>query len=128
MTMNSLLWTAQLLLAAVFLFSGLAKLTMSRERMLATGQTGAAAYPMPIVRFTATCELLAVVGLILPLLLHTAESLTGWAAAGLAVVMIGAMAMHARLAVTQKRSTEWRNVAVNVALLLVCLFVAINRI
>ena len=112
----------------IFLLSGAAKVTMSRERMLATGQTGAAAFPLPITRFTAVCELLAVIGLILPLLLGVAEPLTGWAAVGLAVVMVGAMSMHATLAVTEHRVAEWRNVLVNVALLLVCAFVAVGRI
>jgi hypothetical protein len=112
----------------VFLLSGAAKLTMSRERMLATGQTGAAAFPLPITRFTAACELLAIAGLILPRLLGVAETLAGWAAVGLAVVMLGAMSMHAKLAVTEHRATEWRNALVNVVLLLLCVFVAVGRI
>jgi uncharacterized membrane protein YphA (DoxX/SURF4 family) len=116
------------LLAAIFLLSGVLKSTMSRGRLLATGQTGAAAYPLPVVRFTAICELVAVVGLILPTLLGIAPALTGWAAVGLAVVMVGAMAMHARLAIGQRRPAEWRNVGVNVLILLVCLFVASGRL
>ena len=126
--MNTALWVAQALLAVIFLLSGVAKLMMSRERMLATGQTGAAAFPLPITRFTAACELVAVVGLILPGLLGVAESLTGWAAVGLAVVMLGAMSMHTKLAVTQHPVAEWRNAAFNVAILLLCVFVAAGRI
>jgi uncharacterized membrane protein YphA (DoxX/SURF4 family) len=126
--MNVMLWTGQGLLAAIFLLSGLAKSTMSRERLLATGQTGAAAFPMPVVRFTAVCELLAVVGLIVPRLLGVAPALTGWAAAGLVLVMIGAIAMHTRLAVTQHRPSEWRNVATNVVILTVCVVVAAGRL
>jgi hypothetical protein len=38
----------QVLLAVIFLLSEAAKLTTSPERMLATGQTGAAAFPLPI--------------------------------------------------------------------------------
>ncbi|HEY7052950.1 MAG TPA: DoxX family protein [Mycobacterium sp.] len=126
--MHTALWAAQIVLALIFLASGLAKLTMSHERMLASGQTGAAAYPMPVVRFTAACELLAAVGLIVPPLVGIAEPLVGWAAAGLAVVMIGAMAMHSRLAVTQAEPKEWRNVAINIGLLVVCVFVAVQWI
>jgi hypothetical protein len=118
----------QVLLAVIFLLSGAAKLTMSPERMLATGQTGAAALPLPITRFTAACELLAVAGLILPGLFGVAQPLTGWAAMGLAVVMLGAMSKHAKLAVTEHRATEWRNALSNVALLLLCAFVAAGRI
>jgi hypothetical protein len=125
---NTALWVAQVLLAVVVFFSGAAKLTMSRERMLATGQTGAAAFPLPITRFTAACELFAVAGLILPGLLGVAETLTGWAAVGLAVVMIAPMSMHAKLAVAEHRATEWRNALFNVVLLLLCVFVAVGRI
>lgn len=126
--MNAALWTGQIALAAIFALSGALKATMSRRRMLETGQTGAAAYPLPVVRFTAVCELLAVVGLIVPPLVGVAPQLAGWAAVGLAAVMLGAMAMHARLAVTQRKPKEWFNVAVNVVILLVCVFVAAGRL
>jgi uncharacterized membrane protein YphA (DoxX/SURF4 family) len=126
--MNTTVWVAQIFLALAFLASGLAKLTMSHEQMLASGQTGAAAYPMPIVRFTAACEVLTAVGLTVPPLVGIAEPLVGWAAVGLAVVMVGAMAMHSRLAVAEKQPKEWRNVAINVGLLAVCVFVAVHWI
>jgi uncharacterized membrane protein YphA (DoxX/SURF4 family) len=99
---------------------------MSRKRMLASGQIGAAAHPLPVVRFTAICELLAAIGLVVPPLVGIAEPLAGWAAVVLAIVMIGAMAIHTRLAVTEHRPKEWRNVAINVAILAVCLFVAVR--
>ncbi|WIX97661.1 DoxX family protein [Amycolatopsis mongoliensis] len=126
--MNIALWVGQVLLAAIFALSGALKSTMSRQRMLETGQTGAAAYPLPVVRFTAICELFAVVGLILPVLLGVAPVLTGWAAVGLAVVMVGAMAMHGRLAVVRRKPAEWRNVGVNGLILAVCVFVAVGRL
>jgi len=126
--MYTAVWTIQIALAIVFFASGLAKLTMSRERMLATGQTGAAAFPLPVVRFTATCELLAAVGLILPPLVGIAEPLVGWAAIGLVIVMIGALAMHSKLAIAQQQPKEWRNVGVNVVILVACLFVAVQWI
>jgi len=126
--MYTAVWTIQIALAIVFFASGLAKLTMSRERMLATGQTGAAAFPLPVVRFTATCELLAAVGLILPPLAGIAEPLVGWAAIGLVIVMIGALAMHSKLAIAQQQPKEWRNVGVNVVILVACLFVAVQWI
>ncbi|MEV6444471.1 DoxX family protein [Amycolatopsis sp. NPDC051716] len=126
--MNAALWTGQVLLAVLFAVSGALKSTMSRQRMLETGQTGAAAYPLPVVRFTAICELLAAVGLVLPRLLGIAPVLTGWAAVGLAVVMLGAMAMHGRLAIVRHEPAEWRNAGINVVLLAVCVFVAAGRL
>ena len=61
--MNTFLWILQGRLAVVFLGSGIAKSTMSRERLIATGQTGIALFPMPVVRVTAASELLAAAGL-----------------------------------------------------------------
>lgn len=95
--MNTALWAAQIALAAIFALSGTAKLTMSRERLLTTGQTGVAMFPMPVVRFTAAMELLAAVGLVAPRLTGIGTVLTPLAAAGLCVVMVGAAWAHSRL-------------------------------
>lgn len=95
--MNVALWAAQSVLAAVFALSGTVKLSMSRQRLLDTGQTGIAMFPMPVVRFTAAMELLAVVGLLAPGLTGIGLVLTPLAAAGLCVVMIGAAWAHSRL-------------------------------
>lgn len=118
--MNLALWIGQILLAAMFALSGAMKLSMSRERLLETGQTSARIVPMPLMRFTAVCELLAVLGLILPWLTGVAPVLTPIAAAGLVVVMLGAMSIHARLG-------EPKAIATNVALLLIAAFVAWGR-
>jgi uncharacterized membrane protein YphA (DoxX/SURF4 family) len=63
--MDNVVWVCQGLLAVLFLASGCAKISMSRERLLATGQTGIAPFPMPLVRLAAASELLGAVGLIL---------------------------------------------------------------
>ena len=84
--MNSALWIAQ-------------------GVMVETGQTGTAMYPLPVVRFTASMELLAAAGLILPWATGIAKVLTPLAALGLCAVMIGAASAHARL-------HEPRNIAV----------------
>jgi hypothetical protein len=60
-------------------------------------------------------------------LLGVVPVLTGWAAAGLAVVMVGAMAMHGRLAVVRHKPAEWRNVGINGLILAVCVLVAVGR-
>ena len=74
--MDTILWILQGALAVVFLGSGIAKSTMSRERMIATGQTGIAMFPMPVVRVTAASELLAAAGLLLPWAIGIAPWLT----------------------------------------------------
>ena len=121
MTMNSALWAAQLTLAAVFAVSGTAKLTMPRERLLATGQTGVAMFPMPVVRFTAAMELLAAVGLVAPWLTGIGPVLTPLAAAGLCAVMVGAAWAHTRL-------REPASVAVNIVLFGLAAFVVVGRL
>ena len=121
MDMNIALWTAQLILAAVFAASGTAKLTMARDRLLATGQTGIAVFPMPVVRFTAAMEVLAAVGLVAPWLSGTAKVLTPLAAAGLCVVMIGAAWAHSRL-------REPLAVSANTLLFALAAFVMVGRL
>jgi uncharacterized membrane protein YphA (DoxX/SURF4 family) len=86
--MNIALWIVQALLAAVFLFAGGMKLIMPIEEMLKQ-------MPLPLpgwfLRFTAVVELLGAIGLILPRLLRIRPGLTPLAAAGLVIVMIGAV-------------------------------------
>ena len=48
--MNTVTWVFSGILAAIFAYSGAVKATMSRPRLLATGQTGIAPFPMPLVR------------------------------------------------------------------------------
>lgn len=119
--MNISLWIAQVALAVFFAGSGTAKSTMSRDRMLATGQTGIAMFPLPVVRFTAAMELLAAVGLVVPWLTGIAGFLTPLAAAGLCVVMVGAGWAHSRL-------REPRSIAVNAALFGLAAFVVVGRV
>jgi uncharacterized membrane protein YphA (DoxX/SURF4 family) len=119
--MNIALWVTQVILAATFAVSGTLKSVQSKERMIATGQTGVAPFPLPVIRGVAACELLAVVGLILPWSTGVAPVLTPLAAVGLAVVMVGAAVSHWSL-------REYKQVfGVNLVLLLACAFVAVGR-
>jgi uncharacterized membrane protein YphA (DoxX/SURF4 family) len=119
--MNVVLWIGQGVLAAIFAVSGTLKSTQSKERMLATGQTGVREFPLPAIRLVAAAELLAVVGLIVPQASGVAPVLTPLAALGLAVVMVGAAVAHTRL-------QEAPTAAVNVAILLLCAAVAAGRL
>lgn len=118
--MNVALWVGQALLAVVFLFSGVTKLSQSRERLVAMGQTGASVFPLPLLRFVACCELLGVVGVIVPWLTSRAVVLTPLAAAGFVAVMVGAVTAHAKL-------REPRNVAATSLILVVAAAVAVGR-
>jgi uncharacterized membrane protein YphA (DoxX/SURF4 family) len=78
------LWTAQVALAAVFLFAGSMKFVMSAEDM---GDM----FPLAFMRFIGACEVLGGLGLILPGILHIRRGLTPLAAAGLVIIMAGAI-------------------------------------
>ena len=118
--MNTVTWVFSGILAAIFAYSGAVKATMSRPRLIATGQTGIAPFPMPLVRDVAICELFAVAGLFAPWLTDKARVLTPLAAVGLTIVMIGAAISHASL-------REPKSVAANVTLLALASFVAASR-
>jgi uncharacterized membrane protein YphA (DoxX/SURF4 family) len=118
--MNEVLWAGQMLLAAVFLYSSVTKGTWSRTRLLAAGQTGVARVPMPALRVVAGAEFLGVLGLLLPGLVGMWPIATPLAALGLAMIMIGAMAIH----LTQD---EARVAALNFGLFLLAVFVFVGR-
>jgi len=119
--MNLALWICQGVLAALFLVSGSAKISMSKPRMIATGQTGVAPFPVPVIRVTAACELLGAIGLIAPPASGVLPILAGVAAIGLGVVMVGAIASHISL-------REPIPVVINTVFLAMCCFVAVGRL
>ena len=88
--MNRALWVIQILLAALFLFAGGTKLLTPIEEMLKQMPPGVS-LSGPFLQFIGVCEVLGAIGLILPGLLHIRQGLTPLAAAGLTIIMIGAV-------------------------------------
>ena|SRR5215468_7466443 len=80
------LWVVQGLLAALFLFAGSMKLTLPVDAL-----TQQVALPGGFLRFIGTCEVLGGIGLVLPTALRILPILTPVAAAGLVVIMAGAV-------------------------------------
>ncbi len=128
--MNVALWIVQALLAVVFTTSGIAKTTMTKDALVASGQTGVQFYDISFIRFIAALEILGVLGLVLPGLTGIARFLTPLAAAGLAVIMVGAATSHSRLVREggSRRAKEMLNVATNAVLFVACLFIVTGRI
>ncbi|HEY7598265.1 MAG TPA: DoxX family protein [Actinophytocola sp.] len=118
--MNIALWIGQALLAFICVVSGSLKSTQSRRRMIETGQTAAKIVPLPYMRTAGVSELFAVLGLTLPWATGIAPVLTPIAAAGFGLIMVLAATVHTRL-------REPRNVATNMAILAICVFVSIGR-
>jgi uncharacterized membrane protein YphA (DoxX/SURF4 family) len=80
-----LLWTAQVLLAALFIFAGTMKLILPPEAMV-----GPVPLPVPFLRFIGAMEILGAAGLLLPGLLRIRRELTPLAGIGLLIIMVGA--------------------------------------
>lgn len=104
-------------LAAIFLATGLTKLTQPRVKMAAGPMSWAADVTDAQFRAIGGLEVLGALGLVLPGLLDVAEGLTNLAAAGLALTMVGAIATHARL-------REYPRVAPPTVLLVLAIYVA----
>ena len=88
--MNRALWIVQILLAALFMFGGVAKLMIPIEEL-----TAQMPLPGPFIQFIAIAEVLGALGLILPWALRILPGLTPLAAAGLVIIMIGATTLTA---------------------------------
>jgi uncharacterized membrane protein YphA (DoxX/SURF4 family) len=85
-TTSTVLWTLQVLLAALFLFAGGMKLVTPIAAM-----TQQVALPGPFLRFIGLAEVLGALGLILPGAFRIRPALTPLAAAGLVIIMTGAV-------------------------------------
>ncbi len=82
---NRLLWSAQILLAALFVFAAIPKLAGAHSAVQMFGQIGAGQWLRYLV---GTAELAGAIGLVIP-------RLAGLAAAGLAADMAGATIINA---------------------------------
>ena len=97
MRFNRSLWVVQGLLALLFLFAGGMKLVMPIEAM----QQGPVALPGFLLRFIGVVEVLGAIGLVVPGVTGIRAGLTPLAAAGLVIIMVGAVALTSIEGVTQ---------------------------
>lgn len=120
--MNIAVWIVTGVLVATFAWFGSQKATWPKDRLIASGQTGVAPFPLPIIRIVAVSELVACVGLVVPWLTGIAPVLTPIAAICLAVFMVGAAVSHISLG-------EYKQaIGVNGAMLAMLVFVASTRL
>ena len=120
--MNLVVWIVTGLLAALFLMSGSMKLAKSKEQILADPRMGWAEPMHPgLIKLIGASEVLAALGLVLPGALEIATWLVPAAAIGLAVIMALAV-------VTHLRRGEAQSAVLNVVLLALAVFVAVERI
>ena len=109
-----------LLLAAIFLATGLTKLTQPRARLAAGPMRWAADVSDTQFRTVGALEVLGALGLILPTALGIAPALVPLAALGLALTMVGAAVVHVRYG-------EAERLPVPLLVLALALFVAVQH-
>lgn len=117
--MNIALWVVAIVLAVVFLAAGLSKLVQSKEK-LAPRMAWVEDFETGPIKTIGALEVLGAIGLVVPGVTGIAPILVPLAATGLALLMIGAIVVHARRG-------EKQAIPVNVVLLLLAVFVAWGR-
>lgn len=119
--MNIAIWAISAILAGVYLGAGLMKLLVPKSAMVRNPKMAyAQALPATGIILIGAVEVLGAVGLIVPWATHIAPLLTPWAAVGLALVQLGAIAFHVRRG-------ELKQLPVNIILLGFAVFVAWMR-
>jgi hypothetical protein len=120
MTLDTWLWIAQGLLAAIYGPAGLLKMVMPIPR-LAKMMVWPGQIPVTVTRFIGAAELAGAIAMILPIMLDTAPVLTPIAAIGLSVVQVLAIGFH------YQRGELRQSWPINGVFLALSLFVAIGR-
>jgi uncharacterized membrane protein YphA (DoxX/SURF4 family) len=118
--MNVVLWVLQAALAAVFLGAGLPKIAKPKEELVAPMGEWVNSFPAPGLKLLGLVEVLGAVGLVVPPLVGIAPVLSPLAAAGIVVIMVGAVVAHAR-------ESERSKIAMNVVLGVLAAVVAWGR-
>ncbi|GAA4899544.1 DoxX-like protein [Stackebrandtia albiflava] len=93
--MDIVIWSVTAVLALGFLASGTVKLVSSPQRLVAAGYRWAADFPPASIKCIGLAETAGAVGLVLPAVIDI-RHLGAVAAAGLAVLMAGAVVTHLR--------------------------------
>lgn len=122
--MNIVLWILQVLLALLFGASGTMKAVSQKESLKKSGGERMAwvdSLSDTNLKIVGGLEVLAAIGLILPLATGILPWLTPLAAVGLILTMIGAIALHLQ------RGDGAPSIVTNVVLLAISAFVAYGR-
>jgi uncharacterized membrane protein YphA (DoxX/SURF4 family) len=119
--MNTALWVVQGILAAMFLMAGAMKAMKGQKGLMEEPRTAwAEDVPDAQIRIIGMLEVLAAVGLVLPMALDIVPILTAWAAAGVVVVLAGSIVLH-------KRRGESQAIMMNGMFMILGIFVAWGR-
>ena len=119
--MNTFIWILQVLMAALFLYSGACKSILSQQKLVAYGQTAVEDISLGLTRFIGAIEIIGAFGLILPMTLNILPKLTVLSAIGFSIIMVLGARMH------YKRH-EPKSVVNNLVILLLCVLIAWYRL
>lgn len=114
--MNIILWITASVLALAFVASGATKLIQPREKVIAGGFLWAENFSQAQIKLIGTAEVLGAVGLIVPPAFGILSVLSPPAAAGLALLMAGAVIVHLRRGETDKVGAPMTLAVLTVAL------------
>ena len=89
-------WILAVLLAAVYVMAGVSKIITPKDKYVAGGMGWAENVPPRQIKLLGVIELAGALGMIVPPLTGIATFLAPLAAAGLAIVQIGAVIVHYR--------------------------------
>ena len=119
--MNTALWILQSIMALLFIYSGICKSFLPKQKLMALGQTGVEYLSMALLRFIGITEILGGIALILPIWLDITPVLTPVAALGLSIIMVLASRVH------YKRQ-EYKTAFMNCVLFAICIFIFYGRL
>ena len=117
-TMNVILWIAQVILAISFIWAASLKLFQHADKLAEMWPW--TANNASLVKFTGVLDLLAGIGLVLPVLLRIQPKLTIYAAYGTIVLMIAASIFH----IARGESSQ---IIVNIFFAVLAVFIAWGR-
>lgn len=118
--MNIIIWILQVLIAFVFLFSGINKVYFDEKTLVQKGQTGVEGLSKWFIKFIGIAEIFGSVALILPRAFNKWTILTPISAICLGFIMIPAAFIH------DKRK-EPKNLVINIVILIICWIIAFYR-
>lgn len=119
--MNTFIWIIQGLLSLVFLMAGFMKISQPKEKLKEKVGGWVEDFSETKIKLIGTVELLASLGLVLPMALNILQVLTPLVAIGLILDMAVA-------AMTHLNRKENKSVILNMVLLLLALFVVYGRL
>jgi uncharacterized membrane protein YphA (DoxX/SURF4 family) len=115
------LWILAGFVAAIFLGTGLLKLTTDRDRLIGAGLAWAEDFSAETIRTIGVLEVLGAVGLVVPPLVGVLPVLSPLAATGLALLVAAATVVHVR------RRELLPDALRTLALVIICVVLAVYR-